>query len=126
MAAITGLLSGRPVVITLGGKGGLLSAQRTGDAIFIEAMARTRARPWDLPPPAEWLGRMPAILQVPWVRSRLLITGLVLAAAAAWLTPTGTGAPVAQWLPLAALAMGGLMMVLGPSLALRLNRGRRP
>ena len=117
---------GGDVVITLGGKGGLLSAQRTGDAIFIEAMARTRARPWDLPPPAEWLGRMPAILQVPWVRSRLLITGLVLAAAAAWLTPTGTGAPVAQWLPLAALAMGGLMMVLGPSLALRLNRGRRP
>jgi hypothetical protein len=98
----------------------------TGDAIFIDAVARAKARPWDLPPPSQWLRRAPQALQMPWARMRIALAAVVLAIAAAIFTPhSGNVAPIAQWTPVLLFGLLAAAMALGPMLLTRYaDRGR--
>jgi hypothetical protein len=102
------------------------SADHSGDAIFIDAVARAKARPWDLPPPSQWLRRAPQALQMPWARMRIALAAIVLATAAAIFTPhSGNVAPLAQWTPVLLFGLLAAAMALGPMLLTRYaDRGR--
>jgi hypothetical protein len=102
------------------------ASEHTGDAIFIDAVARAKARPWDLPPPSQWLRRAPQALQMPWARMRIALAAIVLAAAAAIFTPhSGNMAPLAQWTPVLLFGLLAIAMAIGPTLITRYaDRGR--
>jgi hypothetical protein len=102
------------------------SGDHSGDAIFIDAVARAKARPWDLPPPSQWLRRAPQALQMPWARMRIALAAIVLAIAAAVFTPhSGNMAPLAQWTPVLLFGLLALAMAAGPMLLTRYaDRGR--
>jgi hypothetical protein len=102
------------------------TSEHTGDAIFIDAVARAKARPWDLPPPSQWLRRAPEALQMPWARMRIALAAIVLAAAAAIFTPhSGNTAPLAQWTPVLLFGLLAIAMAVGPALITRYaDRGR--
>lgn len=102
------------------------SGDHSGDAIFIDAVARAKARPWDLPPPSQWLRRAPQALQMPWTRMRIALAAIVLAIAAAIFTPhSGNMAPLAQWTPVMLFGLLAVAMAVGPMLVTRYSdRGR--
>lgn len=102
-----------------------VAGEHAGDAIFIDAVARAKARPWDLPPPSQWLRRAPKALQMPWARMRIALAGVVLAIAAALFTPhSGNMAPLAQWAPVIVFGLVAILMALGPMLLLRWTERR--
>lgn len=84
------------------------------DAIFIEAMARTKARPWDLPTPKGLLKQAPKVFRMPWTRLRIGVSALMLAGTAVWAFDVGSRAAVGQWLPITALLLGATISLVGP------------